>query len=271
MKLVKLSGAEPIIIPTKPDLEFLQNNNKLDQKFIEELKHIHLREVEKKMKAADALILPGNKFDLHPKTYSKSELHHSTLICKDPINFRESTEFKMAEICVIKRNLPLLAICGGMQLINVLLGGSLVQDLPGDHRVKKVGINHCDPNFVHKPEFIQETLKEKFFTKLEQNEHHAIFEATHGMEVNVDSTLAKLYRKNYPGLDLKNVEELSIHHQGIFEENLSDSLQVSAFAPDSLVEALEFKSYDAFALLTQFHLEYNVSRIASAAINSLIN
>lgn len=265
-----LSGAEPIIIPTKPDLEFLPNNNQLGQGLIEELRQVHLKEVEKKMKLADALILPGNKFDLHPKTYSDTDLHPNTLICKDPVNFRQCTEFKMAEIGVIERNLPILAICGGMQLINVLLGGTLIQDLPGDDRVKKVGINHCDPNFVHKPEFIQETLKAKFFSKLEQNEHHAIFEATHGMSVKEDSVLAELYRKYFPEMDLENVEELSIHHQGIFEENLSNDLKASAYAPDALVEALEFKSYDAFALLTQFHVEYNVSRIASAAIISLI-
>ena len=91
------------------------------------------------------------------------------------------------------------------------------------------------------------------------------------MEVKEDSILGDLYRKHYPELDFKKVEELSIHHQGIFEENLSNDLRASAYAPDSLVEALEFKSYDAFALLTQFHVEYNVSRIASAAINSLID
>ena len=90
------------------------------------------------------------------------------------------------------------------------------------------------------------------------------------MEVLEDSLIASLYRKYYPELDLKNVEELSIHHQGIFKENLSDELKPSAFAPDSLIEAVEFKSYDAFALMTQFHVEYNVSRIANAAISSLI-
>ena len=200
----------------------------------------------------------------------RKKVHPNTSLCKDPTNFRQCVEFKMAEQAILRRNLPLLAICGGMQLVNVILGGTLVQDLPEDQRVKEHGINHCDPNFVHKPEIIQETLKAQFFAKLEQNQHHAIFEATHGMEVLEDSLIASLYRKYYPELDLKNVEELSIHHQGIFKENLSDELKPSAFAPDSLIEAVEFKSYDAFALMTQFHVEYNVSRIANAAISSLI-
>ena len=72
----------------------------------------------------------------------------------------------MAEQAILRRNLPLLAICGGMQLVNVILGGTLVQDLPEDQRVKEHGINHCDPNFVHKPEIIQETLKAQFLLSL---------------------------------------------------------------------------------------------------------
>ena len=265
-----------MIIPTKVELEnhpkvsFTTRNNLKDNEYLAELKKIHLQEVRKLMKQADALILPGNKYDLDPNAYGEKFVHDNTLLCDNPLNFRLDTELVMASFAIKEQPMPLLGICGGMQLVNVLLGGSLVQDLPEDNRIQEHAINHCDPNFVHKPDFIQETLKEKFFNKLEKNEHACIFEATHGMKVCPSSKLAALYRENYPDVDLDNVQELSIHHQGLFEENLSPSLVPVAYAPDSLIEALEFKDHPHFALLTQFHVEYNVSRIANSIIQSLI-
>ena len=71
----------------------------------------------------DGLIITGGDFDIHPSYYSK-----------EPANFRkEKKQRTLYEINLceksLKKNIPILGICGGAQLINVTLGGTLVQDI----------------------------------------------------------------------------------------------------------------------------------------------
>lgn len=267
INLLRINGAEPVVIPTllEADEVYFKFNSSC-----EELKQRHLEKVREMMRSVDALVLPGNKYDLHPSHYKDESIHPKTLLCNNPSNLRFESEFIMARHALFERPMPILAICGGMQLINVLLGGSLVQDLTEDHRIQSYGTQHCDPNFIHKPDIIQETLKERFFRMLESGQNASIFDATHGMEVIRDSELARLYRRYAPELDLSDVDELSIHHQGAFNENLSPELKAVAYAPDGLVEAAEISSHPKFNILTQFHVEYNVSRLANPIIQELI-
>jgi gamma-glutamyl-gamma-aminobutyrate hydrolase PuuD len=267
VNLLKINGAEPVVIPTLLEAEdgFFKFNTPC-----EELKKKHLEKVSELMKGVDALILPGNKYDLHPSYYKDDALHPKTLLCDNPCNLRFDSEFIMARYALFERPMPILAICGGMQLLNVILGGSLVQDLTDDRRTQESGTQHCDPNFIHKPDIIQETLKERFFRMLENGENANIFDATHGMEIVRDSELARLYRKYAPELDLSDIDELSIHHQGLFKENLSKELKAVAYAPDGLIEAAEIHSHPKFNILTQFHVEYNVSRLANPIVQELI-
>jgi gamma-glutamyl-gamma-aminobutyrate hydrolase PuuD len=152
VNLLRINGAEPVIIPTLLEAEdgFFKFNTPC-----EELKRKHLEKVSELMKGVDALILPGNKYDLHPNYYKDNSLHPKTLLCDNPCNLRFDSEFIMARYALFERPMPILAICGGMQLINVILGGSLVQDLTDDHRTQEFGTQHCDPNFIHKPDIIQ--------------------------------------------------------------------------------------------------------------------
>jgi len=267
VNLLRVHGAEPVIIPTllRAEDSFLHLGEPDT-----EVRERHLAHVKNLMESVDALILPGNKYDLHPNHYQDNFVHPRTVLCNNPENLRFESEFTMARYALFERPMPVLAICGGMQLINVLLGGSLVQDLPDDHRIQKFGTQHCDPNFIHKPDIIQETMKEKFFRMLASGEQTNLFDATHGMEVVRDSELANLYRRYAPELDLSNIDELSIHHQGVFHENLSKELRAIAFAPDGVIEATEMPSHPKFNIFTQFHIEYNVSQLASPIIKELI-
>lgn len=267
VNLLKINGAEPVIIPTL--LEAGDSFFHVDTP-AEMLRNKHLDRVKDLMKGVDALILPGNKYDLHPSYYQDKFVHPKTVLCNNPENLRFESEFIMARYALFERPMPILAICGGMQLINVMLGGSLVQDLPDDPRVQEFGTQHCDPNFIHKPDIIQETLKEKFFRMLDDGKQGNLFDATHGMEVVRDSELANLYKRYAPELDMSNIDELSIHHQGVFKENLSSELKAVAYAPDGLVEAVEMPSHPKFNIFTQFHVEYNVSRLANPIIQELI-
>src|SRR5918992_5050454 len=81
----------------------------------------------------DALVLAGGA-DVDPGSYG-AEPHRCTTGTRPE---RDAAEIPLARRAV-ERDLPLLGICRGMQLMNVALGGSLIQHLPddvghGDHR-----------------------------------------------------------------------------------------------------------------------------------------
>ncbi|HWP93668.1 MAG TPA: gamma-glutamyl-gamma-aminobutyrate hydrolase family protein [Thermodesulfobacteriota bacterium] len=72
----------------------------------------------------DGLLLPGGR-DMDPKYYNEEPHPKLRLMSK------ERTESEMVILDeALKQNIPVLGICGGMQLINVFFGGSLYQDIP---------------------------------------------------------------------------------------------------------------------------------------------
>jgi putative glutamine amidotransferase len=76
--------------------------------------------------ALDGLLLAGGA-DIDPATYSASR-HQKTVNTRPD---RDRAEIALA-LRALERDLPLLGICRGMQLLNVALGGTLVQHLPDD-------------------------------------------------------------------------------------------------------------------------------------------
>src|SRR5947209_20061935 len=76
----------------------------------------------------DALLLTGGA-DIAPE-FLRQEIPDRSLLEKDPDPRRDAWEFAAIEQ-LIRHELPLLAICKGMQTLNVALGGTLTLDLPG--------------------------------------------------------------------------------------------------------------------------------------------
>lgn len=76
------------------------------------------------LSALDALVLAGGA-DLDPQRYGAVR----DPATGPPRQDRDDSEIELARAC-LERDLPLLAICRGMQVLNVALGGSLVQHLP---------------------------------------------------------------------------------------------------------------------------------------------
>jgi acyl-CoA reductase-like NAD-dependent aldehyde dehydrogenase/gamma-glutamyl-gamma-aminobutyrate hydrolase PuuD len=115
-------------------------------------------------------------------------------------------------------NLPILAICRGLQLVNVLEGGKLIQDLS------------VTGNAIHR--------------RTDQ------FDKEHAIHIHVNSLLHKITQR-----DAGNVN--SAHHQAIDPNQLGENLMVSASSTDSTIEAIEFldKSNKAFMLCVQWHPE----------------
>ena len=73
----------------------------------------------------DALILTGGG-DVHPKLYDKPEVIAATTEVNE---LRDAFEFDVISRA-LERNLPILGICRGMQVMNVFLGGNIIPDLP---------------------------------------------------------------------------------------------------------------------------------------------
>ena len=72
----------------------------------------------------DGLIISGGGFDIHPSYYGEKPIHELGVVKA------ERTEFELdITLAALKKDLPVLGICGGEQALNVVLGGSLYQDI----------------------------------------------------------------------------------------------------------------------------------------------
>src|SRR5207237_4076320 len=114
-------------------------------------------------------------------------------------------------------NLPLFAICFGMQILNVFRGGTLIQDIANQ---LPTAIKHEQGPPRDRP--------------------------SHTITLYNDSLLAELAK------DARAVVN-SHHHQAI--ENLGTNLKATAWASDGLIEAVEDTRPNRFALGVQWHPE----------------
>lgn len=272
VKLVEICGGVPVLIPTNLNKDVKSDIHIKDDQF-QGLLEDHLKIVDAILEGCNALIFPGNKRDVHPNLYGEDFIHPQTKrrLPVRSFNVRQATEVRMIEYALKRQDIPVLGICGGMQLINAVLGGNLVQHLPDDRRTNNSEREnyHYDDNLKN---FSKEMLKdyEDNFEFILKGEKENIFKGTHEMKVLEDSLLAEIYRKSNPNINLEKIKELSIHHQGCFEENLSGQLKISAISPDGVVEAAEHKIYPKMFLLTQFHPECDASGIAIKLVEELI-
>ena len=73
----------------------------------------------------DALVVTGGAFDIDPSLYGDAE-QHATVTLKSG---RTDAEWALTQ-GALERDMPVLGICGGQQLLAVVLGGSLIQHIP---------------------------------------------------------------------------------------------------------------------------------------------
>jgi putative glutamine amidotransferase len=160
--------------------------------------------------------------DLDPESYGQRR--HEAAGPMEP----EIDRFELALVrAADARRLPILAICRGMQLLNVARGGTLHQHLPdlvGDR------IAHRQTESGHRP--------------------------THWVAVQQDSRLRDL-------LGLSRTKVNSFHHQAVAE--LGDSLRITSRASDGTVEGIEALDRE-FVLGVQWHAECLVHRASEAAL-----
>jgi Zn-dependent dipeptidase, microsomal dipeptidase homolog len=159
----------------------------------------------------DGLILSGGA-DVTPALYSEGVLNET--IYTDSI--RDTYEFSLIKFAA-NRNVPILGICRGGQLINVAFGGTLYQDLPSQRK-----------------------------SDVEHRQKASSTEITHKVGLVKGTQFAEI---------MKNVDSLSVNtlnHQAI--KDVAPTFRVTAISPDGVIEGIEaFPNRNIFAV--QWHPE----------------
>lgn len=163
----------------------------------------------------DGLIVTGGAFDVNPALYGAAETH-GTVTLKAA---RTQAELALLQ-GALARDMPVLGICGGQQLLAVALGGSLIQHIPDSIAD---ALAHEQPNPRH--------------------------EAGHTVAILPGTMLAGI-------TGTASMQVNSSHHQAVADPGRGI---VDAVAPDGVIEGIELPGA-RFCVGVQWHPEFLIDR-----------
>ena len=175
------------------------------------LSSAHLENIERTL---DGLLLPGSPADVNPSRFGAQR--HAK--CADPDPDRERTDFVLLEHCLAEQK-PIVAICYGLQSLNVFLSGTLIQDIPSE---------------------LEATIEHDW------DDEPGAPDRTHVVHIEPDSRLAQI-------ADGQEALVNSSHHQAIGERGRD--LRVVSRASDGVIEAVEWHSRANWVMGVQWHPE----------------
>lgn len=178
----------------------------------------------------DGMLLPGSASDVDPLRYGREP--HRNLGSVHPL--KDETDALVLEE-VERRGIPLLAICFGMQMWNVVRGGTLIQDIRAE---------------------VPDAIKH------EQGAPRG--RRSHRIKLSPGSLLAQL-----AGAESALVN--SHHHQAI--ETVGRHLRATGWTADGLMEGIEDTRQDRWALGVQWHpeIEWEGDAFAGAIFNAFVD
>lgn len=174
----------------------------------------------------DGLMITGGAFDVPPEIYGESG-RHATVTTKDR---RTQFEFSITRGAV-ERGIPILGICGGQQLLHVVLGGTLLQHIP-----------------------------DSIVNALEHEQKNPRTEPGHFVSVTEGTLLHRI-------VGSEMIEVNSAHHQAAGK--VPEGVVVSGLAPDGVIEAIEYPAHP-FCLGVQWHPEYEVTPADSKILTAFV-
>lgn len=196
---LEAAGAVPVHIPLIPRVNY----------------------IEEVVSTLDGILLPGCDSDVDPSYYGEDP--HPKL--KRVVPEKDATEMLVLDVAE-RSALPVLAICYGMQALNVFRGGSLIQDIGTQ---------------------VDNAIKHDQGEPLARNSHSIRLE---------QGLILELAGKG------SDVMVNSHHHQAV--NSVGRDLRATAWANDGIVECIEDVREDRFALGVQWHPELSWSSDAIA-------
>jgi putative glutamine amidotransferase len=168
----------------------------------------------------DGILLTGSRTNIAPLHYGGQAAAKDAL--QDPA--RDATTLPLIR-AAIARGIPVLAICRGMQEMNVALGGTLFQHLPA----LPGRLNHA---------------------AAEPEDSVGRVAPAHSVTLTRGGLLHRLAQGG-------SIEVNSLHHQGI--DRLGSGLIIEAVAPDGTIEAVRAVHCAGFAVGVQWHPEFDAA------------
>ena len=199
---VRNAGGLPVLLPHEPDMA---------QAYLDRI---------------DALIVTGGGFDVDPALFGEASRHPSVKT-KDR---RTAFEFA-ATTGALQRDMPVLGICGGQQLLNVALGGTLYQHIPDD---VPNALPHRQPNPRDEP--------------------------GHPVEIVPGTSLHRITGELRLAVN-------SAHHQAV--KAPGPCVVIDALAPDGVVEGIE-DPRRRFCLGVQWHPEFEITQADRRIFRALV-
>jgi putative glutamine amidotransferase len=176
----------------------------------------------------DALVVTGGAFDVDPALYGAADTH-ATVILKPGRSAAEHTLLQGA----LARDMPILGICGGQQLLAVALGGTLIQHIPDS---LPHAMDHEQKNPRHEP--------------------------GHDISIAPGTLLHRI-------VGTLTMQVNTSHHQAV--RTAGPATVINARAPDDVIEGIEAPER-RFCLGVQWHPEFLIdpgdARIFSALIEA---
>jgi putative glutamine amidotransferase len=209
---IQAAGGMPVHIPLIPDRDYISSV----------------------MDGLDGILLPGCDSDVDPSYYGEDP---------HPKLGRVVPEKDATDLLVLaeaeERNLPVFAICFGIQVLNVSRGGSLIQDIESQ-------VENCIMHQQGKP----------------------AARASHNIRLEKDSKLLEI------APEIANVESVKVnshHHQAI--KAVGENLRAIAWANDGVIEAIEDTRSDRFVLGVQWHpeLSWNTDELSSSIFKGFVS
>ena len=174
----------------------------------------------------DGIALGGGR-DIEPRRYGQEP--HEKLGPSDPK--RDEFELELVQRA-LDRELPIIGMCRGIQVLNVALGGTLVQDVS----LVPEWADHPSDRGWHRWKEVERSSLE--------NEPDVPEHPRHPMTIEPGSRL-------HAALGVEEVEVDSFHHQAI--ERVAPGLKVTGRALDGVIEVIELEA-EPYVLAAQFEL-----------------
>ena len=190
LQAIQEAGGVPLVLPLV--------SNRTQQNFL--------------LQRLDGLVVTGSGSDLAPQHYGESQQYPFQQMSEE----RARLELGLSQLA-FEHQVPTLGICGGMQSMNVALGGTLIQDISA-----------------------------QFSTKIQHLQKRSAENTTHLIHIEPKTLLRRIIKKS-------SISVNSSHHQSV--KAIPRSLHISAVAPDGVIEAIE-SSRHPFWLGVQWHPEF---------------